>query len=541
MFDLILKGGIVVDGTGNERVRADVGVTRGLIAAVGDLTGRRAERVIDVSGQFVVPGFVDVLNHADGYLTLFTRPGCDSLVRQGITTIIGGNCGTSLAPLGSRSVSKIVRRWSSLFGDDVTLPPSTAYEHFLGVRKWTELDGVNIDWFTMRDFLKAVKKLDVVPSFGTLVGFGTLRRSVVGDASRAATEDEILLLKEQLRDALRDGAMGLSLGLNFAHEVSESRETLVALARVVQEEGKVLSVHVRDEKDALMDSVEEALELAVASGVPLLISHLKAVGVRSAEVYPAVLDRIAQAQADGVDVNVTVYPYSASYSVLHQYLPDWAYEGGRETMLLRFKEPAERERLIAQLNTSSEWYGGLVVARTMKLQSSVIGRTVGDIASQRDVTVGEAVVQILEGNGGFVMCFDPSISEERVHDTLQHPLSLVASEGGSYTEEDVSEIGYLPHPRSFGAFPRFFAEAVRENSLLSWEEAIQKCCSLPALKMGLRDRGFVSRGLRADLVVFSPEKIRDRATLQNPFQYPEGIDYVLIEGGVVVGDVASVE
>ena len=541
MFDLILKGGIVLDGTGGERFRADVGVTRGTITAVGDLAGRRAERVEDVTGMFVLPGFVDALNHADGYLSLFRRPGCESLVRQGITTIVGGNCGTSLAPLGSKKTSRVLKRWASIFGDDIDTTPSSAYEHFNGVRKWAETDGVNLDWLTMKDFMLRLKKERFGVDVATFVGFGTLRRAVVGDEARPSTPEERSLLIDQLREALREGATGLSVGLNFAHEVSEELETLVALATVVHEEGKALSVHLRDEREHISASVDEALAIARASGVSMLLSHLKPIGTAATEAYGDVLKKIQQAHDDGLDVNITVYPYAASYSVLAQFLPSWAYEGSREAMLQRLKDPEMGPKAIAELDAFSGWLSKLIVGRTTKMQETVVGRSIGEIAADRGHSVGESVVRLLLASNGFVLCFDPTISKDAVRATLSHPLSLVVSEGAAYTEEDASELGHLVHPRSFGAYPRFLGDLVHREGLLSWEEAVQKCSSLPALKLGFRDRGFVSRGLRGDLVVVDPERLHDNATLSHPYQYPDGVRHVFVNGEARVLEGAFVD
>ncbi len=532
MYDLILKGGIVLDGTGRDRFPADIGITRGLIAAVGDLRGRRAERVVDISGRFVMPGFVDLLNHADGYLTLLSRPACDSLIRQGITTMLGGNCGTSLAPLvGSRTL-KASRRAASLLGADVQLPSSLAFEHFLGVRKWTETSGVNIDWITVSEFLHSVRRLSLPLHFGTLIGFGTLRRMLLGSNPLATSSPGPERLARELRAALRQGALGLSVGLNFSHEAGAPPEELQALAMVVAEEGKLLSVHLRDERDGLATAVDEVLALAKVSGASLLISHLKAVGPEAVAMYPTVLDRISQAQQDGIDVNMTVYPYSVSYSVLYQYLPAWVHEGGREAMMERLADPTMRARATEELAPASSWIAGLAIARTSRVQAALVGRTLGEIAESQKVSLVEAMLGLLTATEGFAVCFDSSIDATLVDKTLAHPLALAASEGASYGEDDVMK-GYLVHPRCFGAFPRFF-ELVRERGMLAWEEAVQKSCSLPALKLGLHDRGFIARSLRADLVVMEPERVRDCATLAHPFRHPDGIEHVLVSGRFVV-------
>lgn len=546
MYDVILKGGTVVDGTGNPRFKADIGITDGVIRDVKDLSGQAAQRVVDVLDYIVAPGWIDAVSHVDTTLSLMRTPDCASLVHQGITTVIGGACGTSLAPLALEATSKTLRK-RSRFREDAGFVPSSVAAHASGVAKWADTAFPDVSWLTFSEYADVIQsQVRPAVSVGSYVGFGTLRRIAVRDYTQPAMPQEIELMERLLNEALEQGAVGLSAGLNFTHEVYASTQELQALARVAKQHERVLVVHMNSEQADIRTSVQELIALSQQTGVRLLIAHLKPVGPEATRVYADVLSDLKRAVAAGVDVHVSAYPYALSYVVLTQYIPAWIRMGGWKKMLEQFNNESSLAKLLRALEPQESWFGDLIVARTKPLHTRLVGRSMRSLAVDWDCSIAEAVVQVLKTGEGYVLCMDPSIHDEAVEHTLQLPFCLAIAESVSHRPDEHSAQRFvsqdqlptqqsgIPHPRVFGAYPRLMAEYVRTRGALTLEEAVQKSSSLPAVRLGLHDRGFIAPDLRADLVVFDPEHVQDTATLHTPFRTPTGIEYVLVGGSFVI-------
>ncbi|HWQ60044.1 MAG TPA: D-aminoacylase [Candidatus Fimivivens sp.] len=507
MYDLLIKNGTVIDGSGDAMFRADVAVTEGRIVAVGRFQ-EAAARTIDASGCYVAPGFIDVNNHSDTYWEIFRNPGQHGMLLQGVTTIVGGNSGASLAPL---------------------IEP----ESLRAIQKWTDVDSVSFNWLSMKEFLGEMGRRPLSVNFATLAGHGTIRRGVLRNPTKKPSENDLDAMKLLLRRALDEGAIGFSTGLKFTHaRLAEDKEIAELLTLVAKRKG-IYATYLRDEGENLLRAAEEAVLSAKRSGVPLHISHLKAVGKRNWHLFGEALDLIRNAALDGLDITFDVYPYTSSGSVLYTFLPDWVTESGRKTMLHRLRDYKVRQSVVRDMRESGLDYAGMRIFVSTLAQTAG-SRTVEELAQTQHLSPEEVVVDILLGSEGRAIVSLEVSSPENVAKAVQHPFSIISSNGVGYSAE-YGSTGNMVHPRNFGTFPKVFAEYVRGKRTLSWEEAVHKMTGKPALKFGLDGRGFLRERAKADIVVFDPETIADRATMDDPFRYPDGIRAVIV-GGVVAAE-----
>lgn len=502
MYDLIIKNGQIVDGTGKKTFPGDVAVLEDKIAEVGILKKANAREIIDASGKFVTPGFIDIQNHSDVYWTLFDNPRQDSLLAQGITTALLGACGASLAPLLSRD---------ALFS----------------VRKWHDLQGVNFNWLSFAEYLKELSSRPLGINIASLVGYSTLRRGLLHDEVRALKEGEQKIIFKALEESLQAGAFGLSSGLSYAHEAILSESELVALAGVVRRYNGLMSVHLRSEGSEITESVDEALDLVYKLSVNLKISHLKARNKSNWHLLPHALSQIEEVYQKIGGVHFDVYPYDFVWQVLYTYLPRWAYEGGRSSMLHHLKDETQRKKILAYLNSRDTDYSQIFIAGTT-MPINIIGKTIGEIAKRHNISSEEALLTVIENGGSEVLVFDQNLNETQVELLLGHPLSIVATDGAGFAASGNSG---LVHPRCFGAMPKYLSWAFQKNILI--EDAVKKITSTPADKIGLKNRGRIAAGNFADLVILDAG-LKTAASARNPFQFPEGIEYVLVNGAAAV-------
>ena len=501
---MLIKNGTIIDGTKKERFNADVRIDEGFIREIAPrLSARNGEEVIDANGQFVTPGFVDILNHSDVYLTLLTNPGAHSLVHQGITTILVGNCGTSLAPLTDANVIN-------------------------AVQKWADPSSINVNWLSVKEFLDELERHPQHLNVATLVGHATLRRDILGDETRQANEEELRQMAYLLEQGLQEGAFGLSTGLAYSHAKVASPEEINALLTVLQKYGGLYQAHLRDEGDAFIETLQEAIQAAQQNGVPLHVGHLKAMGEKAWQDFPQGLQRIDEAIASGTGVTFDTYPYTRTASILYTLVPDWLATGGKKALLARLQDPESRSKALAEMKERHDWYERMVVAHA-NLDSLYIGKSLKEIAQNQGTSVEEAVLNLLIASEDRITVFTDTINEDNMRAALSHPASFVASDGVGYSTA-LEKNGDLVHPRSFGAFPRFLSTYVRDQKLMSFEEAIFKMTFGPAQACGFFQRGKLAVGYYADVTIFDPETISSAASFENPYQYASGISNVLVNG-----------
>ena len=435
------------------------------------------------------------------------EPQLPSLVYQGITTIIGGNCGASIAPLSSGKTIE-------------------------SVQKWADIKEVNVNWLSMGEFRQELEKRKLGLNFGTLVGHGTLRRGIIGDDMRRLAEDELDLFKNNLEKSLEDGALGFSAGLAYSHEREAKWDELEAMLEIVARHKKVFSLHLRDEGRDIISAIDEALDLAKESGATLQISHFKVTGEKNWPLADRALQKIEEAQKAGVDVNFDVYPYTETGSVLYVSLPAWAAEGGKRMLLRRLKEKHLREKIVSEMKNVHEYQYEKAIVAISSLKN-LPERKISKIAEARGISAEEVVVDLLLASEGRVITLLDCLGEKNVAQAIAHPLSIIASDGAGYSIAH-KDTGELVHPRCFGTFPRVLGKYVREEKLLTLEEAVKKMTSMPAKKLGLPDRGILQENAAADIVVFDPDKIAGKATAENPYQYAEGMSEVIVNGKLVL-------
>jgi N-acyl-D-amino-acid deacylase len=507
MLDVLIKNGTIIDGTGKPMFLGDVGIKEEKIREIGQLNHERAHIEIDAKDQYVCPGFVDVNNHSDTYWRIFSDPELESLLYQGITTIIGGNCGSSLAPLVNRDIIQTIQ-------------------------KWTDINTVNLNWLSMGEFLKEIEKRKLAVNFGTLVGHATLRRGLLRDEVRDVDVHELKTMKEMLKRAMKEGAFGISTGLVYTHAKSATAQEITELVKVVKEYNGVYTTHVRGETHELLEAVAEAIDVAKKTGANLQISHLKAIGENNWPLMDQAVNMIETARTDNMNVNFDVYPYTHTGSVLYILLPDWVAEGGKKLMLSRLKDPETRAKVIEEMKNENFDYSKITISIS-PLNKTLTNRRITDIAKLQEKSVEETIIDILVASEGRVIAMIHGLSENNVIKAIRNPFSIISTNGAGYNLEH-KETSELVHPRNFGSFPRVLGQYVREKDILSWEEAVNKISGRPAEKFGIKKRGSLKIGNYADVTIIDPKTIADLATYENPYQYAKGVNWVVVNGKVAM-------
>lgn len=501
---ILVKNGIIIDGTGHERYPSDILIQDGRIALIGKLGAPATDKIIEADGLFIVPGFIDLTTHSDVSWTLFSDPGQESFLRQGITTIALGSCGSSLAPItGQGSLNSIL--------------------------KWSEAGEVNINWFRTDEYLDMLEMLPKGVNVLTLIGHGTIRRGIIGDENRELTEKEMEEMERVISDALEEGAFGLSSGLAFAHGQSVTIEEMVRLNKIVSLHDGLYATHLRGEGRNIVANVKEALEAAFRSGARTHIAHLKIIGRANWNKLNEVLRLIETSEADA---SFDFYPYTTTGSTLYVFFPNWLTEGGKTKMINRLLDPLAREKALKEMKERNYEYDRVILADS-PIDPSLSGKSVAEMSRNQGVGSEEILLDILLASEGRATIFNEVLSEENIYKEGINSKSIIASNGaGECLNRRHSREG-LSHPRSFGAFPRFFRMFVRERKALSWEDAVKKASFYPASRLGLKDRGVIKEGKVADIAIINPEIFTDRADIFSP-KYATGLEYSIIGGKIAI-------
>ena len=507
-YDVLIRGGDVIAGDGAASRRVDVGITGDRITALGDLTMAQAGSVIDATGLVVAPGFIDVQGQSG--TTLLADGNGESHLRQGITTEIIGEGGSPAF-------------WTKETADLESLRPFN----------------VSFDWTGFSEYFERLRERGTTINLGTFVPATTVRRTVIGMDNRPPTAAELTRMEAMVDRAMQDGAFGLSSALIYVPGSFAQTNELVALAKVAAKYQGIYITHVRGESFNLSNALDEAIGIGRDAGLPVVIFHLKVGAKANWGRMPAALDQIEKANAAGTRVTATMYPYAAGGTGLAATLPLWVQEGGREQMLARLKDPAVRARARAEIESKFDGWANLLLAATFEgiqvasappeIDQSVIGKRIAQIATERKADPWEVYFQLLIDSGGRIGALYHMMSEADVVTGLRSSRVTIGTDSAAIRAEGVLSQG-SPHPRAYGTFPRVLSKYVRDDRVLTLNDAVRRMTGAAAFQMGITDRGLIREGMLADVVVFNPATIRDNATYERPHQYPTGIEHVIVNG-----------
>jgi N-acyl-D-amino-acid deacylase len=513
-FDIVITNGHIIDGTGSPWYTGDVGIRNGHIAGIGNLSAISRKRTIDAGGKVVAPGFIDMLGQSE--MTILVDPRLPSKIYQGITSEITGE-GNSAAPLN----------------DAIVQSDRTGYEHLK----------INPDWRSLRQYFARLEKQGMGINLASYVGATQVRRVVLGDDDKQPTPEQLEQMKQLVRDAMKDGAVGVSTSLEYAPAPYAKTDELIALAGEATKFGGIYASHIRNESDSVLESIDEALRIGREAHIPVEIWHIKVAGKRNWGRMPEVVAKINAARAAGADVSADTYAYTAWYNDFSAFIPAWAHDGGTAKLVERLKDPATRARIRKDMQTPSkdwdnEWQeipgpeaimiGAVQNPALLTLQ----GKRLSEIAKLWNKDPIDALCDFLiQDPSTGVAVF--GMSQPDVTLALQQPWVSIDNDSEGTSPEGLLGQAH-PHPRAYGTFPRILSKYVREEKDLTLEDAIRKFSALPAQRMRLTDRGVLKQGMWADVVIFDPATVRDRATFDNPNQLSEGMDYVLVNGVPVI-------
>jgi len=510
-FDLAIINGRILDGTGNPWFKADIGIKEGKIDFIGKLRKPSAEKVINAENLIICPGFIDIHSHSD--FTVLVDPKAESKIMQGVTLEVVGNCGSSAAPMND-----FLR------------------EHRERYLKPTLGEEIEFDWETMNQYFKKLEAKGIAVNIASLVGHGTVRTCVLGFSDRSPTSSELEEMKELVAKAMEDGAIGLSTGLIYTPGCYAKTEEIIELAKVAAEYGGIYASHIRGEGATLIEAVKEAITIGEKASIPVEISHFKASGKPNWGKVKEAIKIILEARNRGVDVTADQYPYIASSTGLVALLPKWAREGGAEKILERLKNPKIRNKIRDEMKSytlrDEEYWSRIMISQVGK-NKQFEGMRIAEIAKILDKDPIDTVLDLILEEETIVRMINFGICEEDVETIMKLTWVMVGSDGRA-----VSPTGKLgegkPHPRYYGTFPRVLGRYVRERKVIPIELAVRKMTYLPAWRLGFRDRGIIREGAWADIVIFDPNEINDKATFINPHQFPVGIKYVIVNGEITV-------
>jgi len=514
-FDVLIRNGHIMDGTGSPWYAGDIGIRNGKIAAIGRLREASAKTLIDAKNLLVTPGFIDMLGQSE--MTVLVEPHLPSKIFQGITTEITGE-GISAGPINERTIEA----------------DRPGYEHLK----------ITPDWRTLGEYFARLERQGLGINLASYVGATSIRRLVIGEDNRAPTAQELQRMKQLVAEAMREGAFGVSTALQYAPAPYASTEELIALASVAGEYGGIYATHMRSEQNAIMDSLDEAIRIGREGHLPVEIWHLKTAGKANWGRMPDVIARIEEARASGVDVTADTYAYTAWFNSFSAFVPPWAHDGGDARLIERLKDPALRARIRKDMTTEStqwdnEWLSipGPESILICVVQNPALrplqGKTLAQAAVLRHQDALDALFDILIEDEAFTSVAVFGMEERDVALALQQPWIAIDNDSSGTAATGILGEEH-PHPRAYGTFPRILRKYVREEHKLTLQDAIRKFTSLAAQRLGLTDRGVLKQGLWADIAVFDPEQIHDVATFEKPNQLSVGIQYLFVNGVPVI-------
>lgn len=507
MYDLVIKNGMIADGVSDSPFRADLAVSGERIAAIApDISAGLAKISIDASGMAVAPGFVDVHSHSDYYLII--DPRAESKLLQGVTTEIGGNCGYSAAPMSGELRERRVKDYQTQFG-------------------------INVEWSGLTEYFSILNKGGHGVNYAALLGYNTIRGSILGENASQPDAASMKKIKAAVADGLDQGAVGMSVGVVYPPACFADEDEFAEVFKVVGERDKVFATHIRSEGPRLLESLEEVTRVAKRAGARLQVSHLKTAGKENWGKLDRAFDILETAMAEGTRVMADRYPYIASNTGLQVVLPDRAFDGGRDSLVAKLRDGAQRAAFSAEISSAhpeAEYWETVMVSQVVNpANRDVEGLTVAQGSALRKKSPHDFVFDLLAEENAYVEAIFFCMSQENMDRIMAKPYVMVGSDAGARAMNGPLALG-RPHPRTYGAFPAFLQKYVRDKKSVSIAQAAKKCASMACGFFGLKDRGTLAPGKYADITVFDPAHVADNSTYTHPMAAPSGIKHVFVNG-----------
>lgn len=508
MYDILIKNAKIIDGTGVQIIESNVVIHKGIIEYISNDIEYKAKTVIDAENLLLTPGFIDVNNHSDIALTLFHQTSFKSLASQGITTIVGGNCGGSLAPLSN-------------------------IDALNSLQKWTNLSNINIDWNTFEEYYSVLEKNKLSLNYASLIGYSTVRRGILKDEIRPLLDLELQYIQNFIERALKQGALGVSLGLAFTHSQLIDKEELLILAKLLKKHNKIITFHLRDEEENIIKSIQEIIDLVKKVGVKTEISHLKILGKKNWKYFDEMNEILTNSiEKEKLPIKFDVFPYDYNNGVLYIHLPKWLTKNGRYNMLEDLKDDEIKSKVINEMKANNLEYSLMRISE-FKEAKSFIGKTIQEIATNQEVSIEEAIINLIIASEGKVKVMIDAINEVHIKKLIHNDNSIISTDGVGY-DNTYFEQKLYDHPRCFYTMPKYLTKYL--NKELSLERAISKITSIPASHYGIKNRGMIKEGFIADINLIDLPLFTQKINFEQIGDYISGIKYQLISGEFNIKD-----